>query len=161
MQLASGPDTWIGKLSIPDRQNGMQNGDGVQRALRDIADRPACPVWPPLQTPSAPKSSAVLQLHPHPQGCVLPVKAQPGAKRNAISGIHGGMLKVSVTQAPEKGKANRAVAEVLCQQLDLRPAQLELIAGHSAAQKRFLVRGLDSRQLQQRIATALAKAGGK
>jgi uncharacterized protein YggU (UPF0235/DUF167 family) len=93
---------------------------------------------------------------------VLPVKAQPGAKRNAVSGEHNGMLKVSVCQAPEKGKANRAVAEVLCEELGLRAAQLQLIAGETSAQKRFLVGGIPAQELAQRIAAVLsALAKGK
>lgn len=100
----------------------------------------------------------MIELASHPQGCVLPVKAQPSGKRNAITGTHNGMLKVSVTQAPEKGKANRAVAEVLCRQLGLRPAQLELIAGETSPQKRFLVRDIGSTELAARIAAALGGA---
>lgn len=98
----------------------------------------------------------MINLTPHPGGTLLPVKAQPGAKRNGVSGEHNGMLKVSVSQAPEKGKANRAVAEVLCDELGLRAAQLELIAGETSAQKRFLVSGITSQELAQRIAGLLA-----
>lgn len=103
----------------------------------------------------------MLELTSHPEGCILPVKAQPGAKRNAITGMYNGMLKVSVCQAPEKGKANRALADVLCRQLRLRAGQLELIAGETAGQKRFLVRGIDGQELTARITAALAEAGGK
>ena len=48
-----------------------------------------------------------VQIEPHPQGVVIAVRAQPGAKKNGITGEHDGALKVSVTQAPEKGKANK------------------------------------------------------
>ncbi len=52
-------------------------------------------------------------LEPHPDGTILPVRAQPGARRNEIRGVQDGMLKVCVTQSPEKGKANKAVIELL------------------------------------------------
>ena len=98
----------------------------------------------------------MINLTPHPAGTILPVKAQPGAKRNGVSGEHDGMLKVSVCQAPEKGKANRAIVEVLCDALDLRAAQLELISGETSAQKRFVVSGIPAQELAQRIAGVLA-----
>ena len=51
----------------------------------------------------------MLALEPHPDGTILPVRAQPGARRNEIRGVQDGMLKVCVTQSPEKGKANKAI----------------------------------------------------
>lgn len=94
----------------------------------------------------------MLALEPHPEGTVLPVRAQPGARRNEIRGEQDGALKVCVTQSPEKGKANRAVVEVLSKGLALRKSQIELIAGETSHQKRFLLRGIDPEALARRIA---------
>jgi uncharacterized protein len=80
---------------------------------------------------------------------------QPGARRSAVCGAHNGMLKISVTTAPEKGKATRAVADVLCEALSLSRSQVELLAGATARQKQFFVRGLDVDELNRRIAAAL------
>ena len=52
------------------------------------------------------------------------------------------MLRVSVTQAPERGKANKAIIELLSRQLGVKKSQIELIAGQTAPQKRFLLRGV-------------------
>jgi uncharacterized protein YggU (UPF0235/DUF167 family) len=65
------------------------------------------------------------------------------------------MLKVSVTQAPEKGKANKAIQAVLAQELELRTSQLELVAGETASQKRFLVRGVKQEALASRLEALL------
>lgn len=89
-------------------------------------------------------------------GVVVPVKAQPGARRNGITGIHAGCLKVAVTQAPEKGKANDAIVVVLTELLHLRRHQVELISGTTSSQKKFLVTGIARAELEQRIADALA-----
>ncbi len=97
----------------------------------------------------------MIALEPHPQGTVLPVRAQPGAKRNEIRGEHGGMLRVAVTQAPEKGKANRALIELLAKALGLRKAQIELVSGETSAQKRFVVHGVAPDELRARIDHAL------
>ena len=52
----------------------------------------------------------MIALEPHAAGTILPVRAQPGARRNEIRGEQDGMLKVSVTQVAEKGKANKLIS---------------------------------------------------
>jgi len=93
----------------------------------------------------------LVQLEETSAGIVLPVKAQPGARRNGIVGEHAGSLKVAVTQAPEKGKANDAIVEVLADLLELKRNQLQLIAGATSSLKRFLVTGVSLGELRQRI----------
>ena len=94
----------------------------------------------------------------HPEGVILHVRAQPGARSSAVRGIQDGALKVSVTQVAEKGKANKALVEVLCKTLKLRRSQLELIAGETSGHKRFLVREVSAADLRTRIEAALAGA---
>jgi len=93
----------------------------------------------------------VLLLEPHADGTILPVRAHPGARRNEIRGVQDGMLKVSVTQAPEKGKANKAVIELLSKQLGLKRSQIELLSGETSHQKRFLMRGIEPAELARQI----------
>ena len=81
----------------------------------------------------------MIDLEKRGDGVVLPVKAHPGARRNEIRGVQNGMLRVSVTQAPEKGKANKAIVAFLAKELSLRKAQIELISGETSSQKRFLI----------------------
>jgi uncharacterized protein (TIGR00251 family) len=97
----------------------------------------------------------MLDLQPHPDGTILPVKAQPGTRRNEIRVVQDCAMKVCVTQAPEKGKANKAIIEVLAKWLGLKKSRVELIAGETAHQKRFLVRGIKKQDLAQRIEARL------
>lgn len=97
-----------------------------------------------------------VELREHAEGVVLPVRAQPGARKNAIRGEHAGALRVSVTQAAEKGKANEAIARVLGKALKLRGGQIELIAGPTSQNKQFLIREISAAELAERIAAALA-----
>jgi uncharacterized protein (TIGR00251 family) len=97
----------------------------------------------------------MIDLAPHAEGVVLPVRASAGARSNAIRGIQDGALKVSVTQAAEKGKANKAIVELLSKSLGLKRSQLELIAGQTSPQKRFLVRGVTLEELRVQIEAAL------
>src|SRR5204862_4081597 len=98
----------------------------------------------------------MIELTDHPDGVVLPVRAQPGGRTNAIRGEQNGMLKVSVTQVAEKGKANKSLIDVLATGLGLKRSQIDLIAGETQPQKRFLIRGLTREELAQRIAATLA-----
>jgi uncharacterized protein len=89
----------------------------------------------------------------HDEGIVLPVRAQPGARRDEVRGQQNHALKVAVTQVAEKGKANRAIVGLLCKSLGLRKSQVELLAGASSAEKRFLIRQVTEQQLRQKLQT--------
>jgi hypothetical protein len=96
----------------------------------------------------------MLALAPHAEGTVLLVRAHAGARRNQLGGVQDGQLKVSVTAAPEKGKANQAIIALLARELSLKRSQLELLAGAASPQKRFLVRGVGREELAFRVAAA-------
>lgn len=100
----------------------------------------------------------MIQLTPHPDGVCLAVRAQAGAGRNQLRGEHDGALKVVVTQAREKGKANEAIRALLCKQLGLRKSQLTLISGHTSTHKTFLIRECSAESLVQRVDKALETA---
>ena len=99
----------------------------------------------------------MLSLEQVEAGTILPVKAQAGARRNAVTGTHDGALKVAVSQAPEKGKANGAITKVLADLLGLSKSQLELLSGQTSTHKRFLVRGIEANELLTRITAILEK----
>ncbi len=88
----------------------------------------------------------------HAEGCVLPVRAQPGAKRVGVQGERNGALKVAVTAPPEDGRANKALVEVLREALGLKRSQVELLSGETSRDKRFLIRGVTKSDLEERVA---------
>lgn len=90
-------------------------------------------------------------LELHAEGVLLPVKAQPGSKKNEIRGEQDGALKVCVTQVPEKGKANKTIADFLAKTLGFRKSQIELFAGPTASRKIFLIRQSNLAEVQERI----------
>jgi uncharacterized protein (TIGR00251 family) len=90
-------------------------------------------------------------LQAHELGVILPIRAQPGAGRNALLGEHHGTLKVAVTQAPEKGKANKAVIEVLAKSLCIKRSQIELLSGETSQQKKFLIREISLAELADKL----------
>jgi uncharacterized protein (TIGR00251 family) len=89
----------------------------------------------------------MIDVKEHPEGCVLPVRAQPGARRVGIIGEQAGALKVAVSAAPEQGKANKALVEVLARTLHVKKSQVELLSGATSRDKKFLILGLRVAQL--------------
>ncbi|MDX1965189.1 MAG: DUF167 domain-containing protein [Pirellulales bacterium] len=88
-------------------------------------------------------------------GLILRVKAQPRGRANEIRGVHAGELRVCVTAVPEKGEANRAIRELLCERLGLAQRQLDLIAGDTANHKKFLITGVGLTDLRDKLRTEL------
>src|SRR5437870_127090 len=91
----------------------------------------------------------------HAEGCILPVHAQPGARKGGIIGEHAGALKVAVTAPPEDGRANKALVESLAKALSLKRSQVKLLSGETSRQKRFLVQGVRKASLETRVAALL------
>jgi uncharacterized protein len=83
----------------------------------------------------------MIELRPHASGVLLPVQAHAGARKNGVLGERNGMLRVAVTAAPEKGKANQAIAAVLSKALGVAKSSIELVSGATSAKKQFLVVG--------------------
>lgn len=98
----------------------------------------------------------MIELTEHAEGFVLPVRAQPGARKNGVLGEQDGALKVAVTAPPDQGRANKALLEALRELLDLKRSQLELLSGDKNRNKLFLVRGIKKEDLSQRIERLLA-----
>ena len=88
---------------------------------------------------------------------LLDLKVSPKASRNAITGFMGEVLKVSVTAAPERGKANQAVEALLADALGLPLSAVSVVAGHSARTKRVEVAGLAGPALRQQLCTILER----
>ncbi len=85
-------------------------------------------------------------------GLILRVRVHPAARRNEIRGVHADELSVAVTQAPDKGKANKAVLELLAKVLDVKKSQIELVSGTTTPSKRFLIRGYPEVDWIERLA---------
>ena len=83
-------------------------------------------------------------------GVRLRLRVKAGARRDAVLGVHAGALKISVTAAPERGKANRAVLALLAKRLGFPPSSIELLSGAASPDKVVLL-PLDRRALLRRL----------
>ncbi|MDD4412905.1 MAG: DUF167 domain-containing protein [Patescibacteria group bacterium] len=70
----------------------------------------------------------------------IQIKATPGAKENLIKGFMAdGTLKVLVTAAPEKNKANQAIVDLLAKKLAVPKSCISLLYGASSRDKVFKI----------------------
>lgn len=90
---------------------------------------------------------AKLRIEPWPEGVVISVRAKPASHHNAVQGVHDGALRVCVTAAPEKGKANKSIGELLAKTLGIAKSHVQLIAGKTSSHKRFLVKGMAAEEI--------------
>ena len=97
----------------------------------------------------------LIAIQLHSEGATLAVRAQPGAKKNAILGEQANALKVSVTAPAEDGRANAALIEVLKDWLGVKRAQIELLSGKTHRNKVFLIRDITCEQLMALVQSKL------
>ncbi|HEV2325687.1 MAG TPA: DUF167 domain-containing protein [Terracidiphilus sp.] len=79
-------------------------------------------------------------------GVSLAVRAQPGAKRTAITGVYGegaaAQLKVAVNAPPVEGRANEALIAFLAEAFSVSRSAVELTSGELSRSKSFLLHGI-------------------
>ena len=93
-------------------------------------------------------------------GLILRVRAVPGSRKDRILGPHGDALRVAVSAPPERGKANRALVEVIARDLGLRASSIALIGGETSRDKSFLIVGLAREELARRFSEILGPHTG-
>lgn len=89
------------------------------------------------------------------------VRLTPKGGRDALDGLEtlsdGRMvLKARVRAAPEDGRANEALVELIASKLQTPRRSVSIVSGHTGRQKKLLVAGDPARLIQ-----ALEKAGAK
>jgi uncharacterized protein (TIGR00251 family) len=79
--------------------------------------------------------TAPITLRDTPDGCILPVRVHPGARRNDITGVHDGALKISLTTPPTDGRANQALIAFIAERLRVPRSQVTLVSGATSRSK--------------------------
>jgi uncharacterized protein (TIGR00251 family) len=94
-----------------------------------------------------------LQLTAHPDGVIVPIRVVPRARRAAIVEVHGGALKVSLTDPPVDGAANAGLIKLLAKTLRIPKGDCRIIRGARSRDKAVLV-CLDEETLRARLLAA-------
>jgi hypothetical protein len=85
-------------------------------------------------------------------GVVFAAKIVPGSSRTTVSGLLGGMVKIRISAAPEKGKANQCLVNFLAKQLGVKKKAISIISGQTNPVKSVQVLGISAETLLKRLA---------
>lgn len=95
---------------------------------------------------------------------VLNVLGTPAAKRDAVGKPKGTQLKISVTAAPEDGKATDHMVRFLARELGVSARHIEVVFGRTSIHKQLRIHAptklpaVVSRELDAQLAHHLASA---
>jgi uncharacterized protein (TIGR00251 family) len=84
----------------------------------------------------------------------LKVRLHPGARKNAITGIHDGAIKISLTAPPVDGKANDALIAFLSDLLHISKSNITITSGHTSRQKTLEIKDKTAAQIQAALSYA-------
>lgn len=91
----------------------------------------------------------------------LAVRAQPGAKKTAITGVYGegaaAQLKIAVQAPPIEGRANLALIAFLAETFGLPKNAVGLMSGELSRSKVFLLRGVTLDMAEAKLAEWIQK----
>lgn len=88
----------------------------------------------------------------------LNIKVSSKSRRSGINGWIGDTLKLRVTAAPERGKANQAMRALLAEVLGIAKQRIRLVSGAGSTRKLVEIDGLDMTEVRRRLMKANAGA---
>ena len=113
------------------------------------AVRPTPPASPGLPIGDADPASCLRSVS---GGVRIALKVQPKASADRVEGVERGALRVRVTAAPDKGKANARVVKVLAAALGVPAGRLRIVSGEKSRDKVVEVDGLTPEETTRRLA---------
>jgi uncharacterized protein (TIGR00251 family) len=94
--------------------------------------------------------------HDLADGCTLSVRVHPGAKKNGVTGIHAGAVKISLTTPPTDGRANEALIAFLAELLRTPRAKISLASGAASRTKLLRITGKSAAEVQAALSPIIA-----
>ena len=88
-------------------------------------------------------------------GCVLSVRVHPGARRNAITGIHAEALKIALTTPPVDDRANEALIAFVAEALHVPKARIAIVTGATSRTKTLRITGRSAAEAQAALSPAI------
>ena len=90
-------------------------------------------------------------IRPQANGVIIPVKIIPGASRTQITGLLGTCLKVQISTAPDKGRANKELIRFLAGLLDKPKSSITIVRGQKNPHKEVRIEGIGPEELLNRL----------
>jgi uncharacterized protein YggU (UPF0235/DUF167 family) len=88
----------------------------------------------------------------------LELRVVPGAMRPGVAGRHGASWKLRVAAAPEGGRANEAVVQLLAETLGVPRRNVAVVAGHTSRDKVVTVAGISRAEMDERLSLSAGSA---
>jgi uncharacterized protein len=89
------------------------------------------------------------------KGITFAVKVHPRARKNAITGVVGDALKLSLTAPPVEGKANQAVIEFFADLFAIPRSSVTIASGETSRNKVVRIAGVSKPLAEKRLAVNL------
>ena len=83
----------------------------------------------------------------------LRIRVVPKSKRNSIEVGSDGQIKVRVTAAPERGRANDAAIALLSERIGVPKRDIEIVRGHTARNKTIRVDGVTKKEVLGKLSS--------
>ena len=91
---------------------------------------------------------------------LLKAKVIPGSSRTSVTGVFDGMLKVKISAAPEKGKANQSLIKYLAKKLGVKTKYISIVSGQTNPIKQIRIENTSPEKLADAFGINV-KGGGK
>jgi len=75
----------------------------------------------------------------------IPVRIQPKASRDKITGIYDGRLRIKIAAPPVDGKANERLISFIAKTLGVPKSGVEIVKGKTSKLKTLRVIGIDEK----------------
>ena len=84
-------------------------------------------------------------------GIVVSVKVQPNSSKDRVVGEYADRIKIAVTVAPEKGKANKAVIKLFAKWLGIKNSDIQIISGETSRDKELFIKNITEEDLYKLV----------
>lgn len=88
-------------------------------------------------------------------GIVLGVKVVPGSSQTGVAGVYNGMLKIKLSAAPEKGKANQYLIEYMARHLKVKKSCISIISGATKPVKQLRIMGVKPERIMNSLSNLI------
>jgi uncharacterized protein (TIGR00251 family) len=91
---------------------------------------------------------APLDIQKKEESVILGVKVIPGGSRTALAGEYDGMVRIKLSAAPEKGKANQCLIEYIGKLLGIKKSRISIISGATKPVKKIQILDISVKEVR-------------
>ena len=85
----------------------------------------------------------------------ISLRIQPGAPKNEVAGLAGGVWKIKIAALPVEGKANKALIDYLSEVLDIAKSNITIVRGERGRDKVIAISGLTGEEIEKQLAVKI------